>query len=147
GSVVEGATTPKEVITFENSGDATLNVTSITLPTGFSAYIGLTDIALDGDTIEPANFKVLQIQLDTDTPGEYSGNVSIVSDDDDENPYTFAITGTVLAEQEITVTHDASPITDGEATPIDFGSVEEGGSALSETFVITNDGEADLVIS
>jgi hypothetical protein len=52
----------------------------------------------------------------------------------------------------IAVTGNSNAITDGDATPsatdhTDFGTITEGGSTVARTFVVTNPGDADLLIS
>jgi len=47
---------------------------------------------------------------------------------------------------EILVFDGATELTDGQATPIDFGAVRAGASPLSRTFVIRNQGTTDLYL-
>jgi hypothetical protein len=58
-------------------------------------------------------------------------------------------TGGGTTAAEITVQGNAVTITDGDTTPsitdhTDFGSVAQGGAAVSRTFTVRNDGTATL---
>lgn len=93
GSTTEGGSTISRVFQVANLGTADLNVGSVTVPTGFTLVDGLPLAIIPG----AGNYDEITIRLDTAVPGVKSGNVSFSTDDSDENPFTFAITGTVTA--------------------------------------------------
>ena len=73
----------------ENTGSATLNVSNLSLPSGFSLignFPGAIGIGAS-DTF--------QVQLDALGDGTFSGTLQFTTDDGDENPFNFDITGMV----------------------------------------------------
>src|SRR5262249_47599628 len=77
--------------TVTNTGSAALNTLNLTLPAGFSLVEGLSA------RIAPATSDTFTVKPNPATAGTKSGQISFFNDDSDENPYTFAITGTVVA--------------------------------------------------
>ncbi len=101
GSVDLGNTTvgqPKpQSFTIKNwgSGSLTVNASSISVPNGYSV------VTLPATTVNGGGGETtLVIRLDATAAGTYSGSVSVPNNDANENPYNFAITGTVLAGGE-----------------------------------------------
>ena len=73
--------------------------------------------------------------------------VTIANDDNNKNPYEFAIRGegVFTAVPEITVRGNGIEIPDGDAAPgredgTDFGSAGIAGGSITQTFTINNDG-------
>ncbi|WP_019499612.1 choice-of-anchor D domain-containing protein [Pseudanabaena sp. PCC 6802] len=136
--------------TIENTGTANLNLTtgSITVPTGY------TIATLPSATVAPGASTTIEVQLTATTVGTFAGDISIPNDDSNENPYNFAITGSVVAP-EINVTVDdingrPTSILDGDTTPsvddrTDYGTTTVG-TALTQTFTIENLGTAALTL-
>ncbi len=92
----------------------------------------------------------------TFTPGATGirfAEVTIVNDDDDENPYTFTVQGNGLSDPEIDVLGNAISITDNDLSPsttdnTDFGSVTEAGvTTIVKVFTIENTGGGDLTLN
>ncbi len=77
-----------DTFTIANMGTAILNLSSISYPAGFSlASTPATAIAAgDGASFD--------LRCDASSAGTWTGDVSIGSDDPDEDPYTFAVTCT-----------------------------------------------------
>lgn len=97
GSVVQGGTSPTETFVVYNDGTATLNITSITLPTGY-VFNGSSQLTGGADTIAASGSKTLVVDLDASAAlGAKSGDITINSDDADEAVFNFAITGDVTA--------------------------------------------------
>lgn len=90
------------------------------------------------------------IRFDPTAIGVRSAVVRIASDDNDENPYEFAISGTgYAANAEIGVFGNGTPIVDGDTTPsvLDhtaFGAANVDGVILTRTFTISNTGVGPL---
>jgi len=146
GSVLQGAPVVSHIFTVRNDGGSALALGAVTVPAGFT----VTSLRSSIPTGEWAEFTV---QLDTAELGTKSGEVSFSTNDSDENPFHFRITGEVisLAGPEITVLGNGVPISDGDKTPspaddTDFGGVAQGGSAISHTFTVRNDGTATLTL-
>ncbi|WP_428530655.1 choice-of-anchor D domain-containing protein [Pseudorhodoplanes sp.] len=144
GAVLKNATPVVRTFTVRNDGAATLTISSLTIPLGFSLAEGLSS------TIASGSFDTFQVQLDTASGGTKSGDISFITNDDDENPFSFAVSGTVQAP-EITVFGNGPSIADGDTTPeqdgTDFGSVALGTTPVVHSFLVRNDGDAILTTS
>ncbi len=145
-----GSTTVGTALTrtfaIENTGTAALTLGTPTLPTGFSV-VGTFPISVAAGTSQ-----TITVQLDAATAGTYTGEIVIPNNDSDENPYNFAIQGTVNAVPvpEVNVTGNGNSIIDGDTTPsttdnTDYGSTTVG-TALTRTFTIENTGTAALTL-
>ena len=141
--IADGETTPVDfgdtvigspvsrTFTIQNLGVNDLDVYSLTLPYGFSLQGTYNHV------VTPIGSTAITVQLDSQFVGTYSGEFSLSSDDTDENPFNFAISGNVLsADGEISVFDGATEITDG-AGSVDYGSTPQG-TPLSHTFTIRN---------
>jgi hypothetical protein len=89
GSVTAGGSTRSISFRVTNQGRGTLSISRVTVPSGYTITDGL------GGTISPGASDTLTIRLDSGSAGTKSGNVNISSNDGDENPFNFAITGRV----------------------------------------------------
>ncbi|MEG4456266.1 choice-of-anchor D domain-containing protein [Microcoleus sp. N9_A1] len=141
GSVIVG-TTLNKTFTVKNLGTAALNLSNLTLPTGFSIVGTLPATVAAGAS---AN---LQLQVDTAAAGNKTGTLQFVNNDSDENPFNFPIAATVTATAlpEIQVLDGTTDIVDGTASTIDFGSGLIG-ATLNKTFTVKNLGTAALNLS
>ncbi|MEG3872473.1 choice-of-anchor D domain-containing protein, partial [Microcoleus sp. Z1_B5] len=141
GSVIVG-TTLNKTFTVKNLGTAVLNLSNLTLPTGFSIVGTLPATVAAGGTTN------LQVQVDTTAAGNKSGTLQFVNDDSDENPFDFPISASVTATPlpEIQVLDGTTDIVDGTTSAIDFGSVTVG-ATLNKTFTVKNLGTAALNLS
>ena len=106
-SVEKRQTGPTISFTIRNYGDAILSLGTITLPTGYSLVEGVNA------NVQPGAFDNFTVRLDSTTVGTKSGQISVVNNDADENPYNFAITGTVTAD----VTPPAADVIDVSPDP------------------------------
>jgi len=90
GNVTFGSTVTK-TFTIKNIGTATLNLSNLKLPNGFSLVgaFPYTVAANDSRSITVA------LNTNTPTPGTYSGSLSFTTNDIDESLFDFAISGTV----------------------------------------------------
>ncbi|MBG1270076.1 choice-of-anchor D domain-containing protein [Nostoc sp. WHI] len=90
GDVAFGSTVTK-TFTIKNTGTATLNLSNLKLPNGFS-LVGTFPY-----TVAAKASKSITVALNTNTPtpGTYAGSFSLSNNDSDENPFNFAISGTV----------------------------------------------------
>jgi hypothetical protein len=142
GTVAQSTLGPTRTFTIENDGDDTLTIGAIQLPTGFSLVEGTAaNIAVRGSD-------TFTVRLDSVTTGGKFGTVSFVTNDDDENPFSFTLQGTVLSSApEITVLDGAVPLVDGDPIAIDLGSAVIGRPGPTRTFTVRNDGAQTLTIS
>ncbi|MEG4361890.1 choice-of-anchor D domain-containing protein, partial [Microcoleus sp. C2C3] len=141
GSATIGGTLNK-TFTVKNLGTGVLNLSNLTLPTGFSSVGNLPATVAAGAS---AN---LLLQVDTTAAGNKTGTLQFVNNDSDENPFDFPITATVTTAPlpEIQVLDGTTDIVDGTASAIDFGSVIVGGT-LNKTFTVKNLGTGVLSLS
>jgi len=101
-------------------------------------------------SIPVGGFDDFTITFDPLASGRQDATVTIVNNDEDENPYTFAITGVARAP-EIQVRGGAAfdeDINSGDITPAtidntDFGSTNVSGGAIENTFRIFNLQDSD----
>lgn len=78
-------------ITNEESGAyANLSVGNLSLPSGFS-LVGVFPSSIAGGAND-----TFEVRLDASSAGTYSGTLSFYTNDSDENPYNFTITGEVV---------------------------------------------------
>lgn len=94
-TVVSFGTTPvgtpvARIFAIRNPGITPLTLGALTLPTGF-AVIG----AFPGEPVAPGATITFTVQLTAATAGIFSGTLSFVNGDADENPFQFPISGTV----------------------------------------------------
>lgn len=108
---VQGQAGPSRSFRLRNDGTGPLAVQGVVLPTGFTLLEPLDDV------IDPGTEDTFTVQLTAQAIGTYGGMVSIANSDSDENPFDFAITGTMLAQgPEIQVDGKGLDIADGDAT-------------------------------
>ncbi|MCP4710464.1 MAG: choice-of-anchor D domain-containing protein, partial [Planctomycetes bacterium] len=107
-NIVDGATVPIDfgttlegvpvIRSFEiySCTNAQLDLSNLILPPGFSE--GVVN-PLPG-TVAGGSHETFDVQLDATTGGLFSGQLSFDTNDSDENPFDFAITGTVLPDTD-----------------------------------------------
>lgn len=138
GDTTVGNTLTK-TFTIKNTGLATLNLSNLKLPNGFSLVGSIpTSVAVNAST-------TISVALYTTTAGTYSGSFSLNNNDSNESPFDFAISGTVkpAPAPEIQVFNGIYNIADGSTTAISFGNTSAG-NTLTKTFTIKNTGTAAL---
>ncbi|MCU0916486.1 MAG: choice-of-anchor D domain-containing protein [Planctomycetes bacterium] len=148
GSVAQGGTAVSRPYRVLNDGTGPLTLGLLSVPEGFSIVVDLSSPVAPGSSV------VFRVQLDTTVAGTKSGDISFTNSDSNENPFNFRITGTVTpgtTAPEIAVLGNSVEIADGDATPgstdgTDFGSVVQGGAAVSRTFTVRNEGTALLTL-
>jgi hypothetical protein len=142
GTVTQGAVGLTRTFTIDNDGDEPLTLGAISLPAGFSLVEGTAS------TIAVRGSETFTVRLDTTVTGVKNGFISFSNNDDDENPFDFAITGNVVVgAPEISVLDGATSLIDGSSTVIDFGSVVQGQPGPSRSFTVRNDGTLPLTVS
>jgi hypothetical protein len=130
--------------TIENTGDGSLTGVNVSVPSGF------TLTSAPSATIAASDSSTFTVRADAASKATFSGNISIASNDSNENPYTFAITMTAI-QAEMNVKGNGVSIADGDATPssgdhTDFGSTQVG-TTVTRTFTIENTGDDTLTIT
>jgi Ca2+-binding RTX toxin-like protein len=99
-----------KTFTINNTGTGYLNLNTLTLPAGFSILTPLPE------SIAPGQSASFQVQLDATTAGTFEGILQFNSNDEDENPFNFPITGTVnplVMTPQIAIAAGISPMEAG----------------------------------
>ena len=89
GSVAVGSAGVIRTFTVRNDGNGTLNLSNLTLPAGFTLVDGLVT------SLTPGAIDTFQVRMDATTAGTRTGQITFVSNDPNESPFNFTITGTV----------------------------------------------------
>jgi hypothetical protein len=87
GDTLVGAQPATKIFTIQNTGTETLEIGKPELPSGFSI------VGEFPQSIEPDKSADVEIQLDTDVVGKFTGTLLFETNDSDENPYDFTLTG------------------------------------------------------
>ena len=124
--------------TISNTGTANLTLASLSVPAGFSVVTGFASPVLPGQTT------TLVLQLDAAVAGVYSGTVSFNTNDLDDNPFTFTVSGTAVTPQ-IAVAQATTPLVNG-VSQVDYGTTAVQ-NPVHRTYTITNTGTADLTLA
>lgn len=104
GSVIQGESGPTETFTVRNTGDAVLTLGAISVPQGFNVTEGLpADLA-------PGASDTFTVELDPTTVGVKSGQISLINNDGDENPFNFEIRGQVTPAENTALFDWAVPL-------------------------------------
>jgi len=148
GSAVVGDPTIVRTYTVTNSGTTDLTLSNLAVTASqFSVGTLASPVSAGGAT-------TFTVTYTSAVAAVHNATVSLVNDDSDENPYTFAITAetTAAPEPEIDVTGSGVSIPDGATPPIlgnhtDFGSTTLAGSTIVRTYTVENTGTALLTLT
>lgn len=91
GTVGQGVTHPSMTFTVVNHGSDTLTLGEVSVPDGFVVSEGL------GTSLAAGATDTFTIELVTDTPGYFAGQVRVANNDANESDYNFSVEGTVTA--------------------------------------------------
>ena len=145
GSAAPGAAPREQTFTVVNRGTRTLDLSGLEVPTGFRVKEGLSTKLL------PGAHDTFTLEMITDTAADLSGTVRFVSNDPNESPFEFTVTGKVELPPLTAVATDMTIYTPaGVKVPnrsqLSFGSVKKGYSAPTKQLVIKNTGTTGLMI-
>ncbi|ALG67287.1 choice-of-anchor D domain-containing protein [Beggiatoa leptomitoformis] len=149
GSATVGTSLIKS-FTIQNTGTLAINLSNLSLPTGFTLEGSFPSVVGAGLS---ATFS---IKVDTTSVATLIGTLSFNNDDADENPFNFPITATVTAvpttggggtgTPSIPVVYPTIALFEGETalpsaqtTIVDFGAIEIG-TTVTKTFTLKNTG-------
>ncbi len=143
GNVAIGEYSEK-LLTITNDGSANLVIGTLAQVDLIAAPFSLLNDNCSGQTLSPAASCTLDVRYTPAAEITSNDSFDIPSDDPDESALTFNVsgTGTPTPTPDITVTDSIAP---GNDLTIAFGNLTVGTSS-DQTFTITNDGSADLVI-
>jgi hypothetical protein len=143
GPVEIGDSSPPQVFTVENSGDADLTVTSIT---SSSTDFSVQNIPLLPCTIPAGGTDTFSVIFSPESMDPSTAEIAIVNSDPDDNIFSFFVEGET-ALPEIRITKGGIHVSNGEPNAHDFGTVLEGESSSPVAFTIQNNGDSDLHIA
>jgi hypothetical protein len=151
-----GSTTEPNTVTrsfgIQNAGGETLNISGVTITCPEApAACSFTVTRQPPATIAPNTTAILEVTFAPNSPGIKNATVNIFSNDPDENPYTFAISGSRAPADIQVVGNGNQPINNGDTTPstlkdTDFGSTTAP-NTVTRSFGIQNAGGETLNIS
>ena len=144
GGVRVSAGTDSNTFTIQNTGNTTLTLgASAVSITGANAgdYFVTSQPAT---TVAAAGSVTFTVEFNPSGLGARNATININSDDADENPYNFSITGDGT-EPDINAQGNGASIADGDVTPsaadhTDFGTQTVSSGTFSRTFTIQNTG-------
>ena len=149
GSAVE------HVFRIRNTGNVALMVSAVSED---GAAFSLSGVPGPTSPIPAGGHNDFTLRFEPVSAGTKNATVIISSNDPDESPYSFLVTGEALGEPEIVVSGQATPVsgwvslTDGETSPNAlkgqvFASQPVGGNGETHTFRLQNTGTAQLQIA
>lgn len=152
GSALAAGATVVRTFTIENisGADLTLNGDpSVAISGDHAGDFSVT--TAPSTTISSGSSTTFQVTFDPSAQGLRSATISITNNDDDENPYTFAIQGTGLSP-ELDVYGNGVSIISGDDTPAasdstDFGEADIQSGSVLVTYKLKNTGGATLTLS
>ena len=144
GTVERDDPNPSWTFVIWNDGDQNLTAGEIQLPDHYVLTVDLWD---PWWPLWPGDWDWFTVELDTSIAGTFDGEISFATNDPDENPFNFAVTGTVNGlPPEVSVSVAGAEILDGQIDPIDFGIVVAGRAGLTRVFTVTNLGDQVLTL-
>jgi Ca2+-binding RTX toxin-like protein len=131
GTVQRDAKAPTRTFRVRNDGSGTLTVGSVSVPSGFVVMDPLVG------PIAPGASESFTIGLATASAGNRAGQVSFVTNDSNENPFNFAISGAVNppagtgAGPAVTASLSGGTLTVNGTSGLDTITLTSSGSAVS----------------
>jgi len=143
GDVTTG-TSSVQTATITNNGNADLILGDLGTANPLATPFSLENDTCTGQTLTPASSCTFDIRFAPISVNPFSDSLDIPSNDPDEDPVTFSVSGTGLSSTvpDITVTDAVAPNNDLQ---VPFGSFTIGAST-NQTLTITNSGNGDLVL-
>lgn len=141
-------TATTRTFTILNSGTAPLTVGAITF-SGTNAS-DFSVINTPSASVAPSASTTFTVRFTPSATGTRTAIINIANDDNNENPYDFALRGTGLA-QEIDIQGNATSIVDGDTTPAttdwtNFGTTDISAGSITRTFTVLNSGTMNLTL-
>ena len=129
---IDAGQTGQQTIAIKNTGTADLEITGIE-----SDVSGLT-FEPSMFTLEPNGSQTVTVTLPNATEGEFSGNITISSNDPDRATQTLSVS--------VIVQPSPAPVITVQQTAVDFGTIDAGQTG-QQTITITNTGAGPLEIT
>ncbi|MGE0761544.1 MAG: PQQ-dependent sugar dehydrogenase, partial [Pirellulaceae bacterium] len=113
------------VFTVHNIGGQNLTLGSISLPTGFTLATNFGTA-----TLAPGASTTFSVRMTTSTVGSFSGQISFATNDSDENPFNFAVSGTVGQQTGSTAVRLQPVVTSGLSNAVLVTNAGDGSGRL-----------------
>jgi YVTN family beta-propeller protein len=140
-------TSESRFITITNNGNGGLLIGAIGTDNPLDAPFSIINDNCSYQSLEPQEFCTFSVQFHPIVEGEYADTLDIPSNDPDENPVIFAVTGKGTEPgPDITLTDSNLPDSIKVDT-IDFGYFDVHASYTDKSLFIRNDGTAPLTVS
>lgn len=146
GTAAEGDAPRERTFTVVNKGTRTLTLDGLQVPEGFRIKEGLSA------KLRPGGRDTFTLEMLTDTTAERAGVVRFTSNDPNESPYEFTVTGKVetpsleVLATSISVYNVSGGSYLSSGSTLSFGSVKKGSSAPTRQLTIKNTGTDPLKI-
>lgn len=138
-----GTTTVTRTFTIFNQGNTLLNIGAINFTGANAAEFSITTPPTS--PVAAFSSTTFTVTFAPTATGTRNATISIANNDSNENPYTFALRGTGVA-QEIEIQGNAVVIADGDTTPDVADWTDYSTVALQRTFTIRNTGNLVLTL-
>ena len=129
--------------TVTNSGNADLTLENMKVLSS-SNITNAGFLGGSSKTISPGGNAILDFLYTPTDPGAFSLEISFDTNDSDEDPFTFTLSGTAVAPEISVNSSEGGAIADGGTDTI--ASKPLAGSAATITYTIKNDGTAPLSV-
>jgi hypothetical protein len=142
GTVLRGmAAGISRTLTIKNTGtgNLVLQPATITANAGFT----ITTNFSPNQIVAPGASANLTVRLDAVTAGSKTADLSFANTDSDEGPFNFKVAG-IVTDPEIQVADGLTDVLTGSTR--DYGTLLQGGAAITKTFTIRNTGTGNLVL-
>ncbi len=138
-----GTTTVTRTFTIYNQGNTILTIGAISFSGSQASEFSVT--VPPASTVSAFGSTTFEVTFAPTATTVRNATISIINNDNNENPYTFAIRGTGVA-REIEVRGNNTIISDGNYSPLLTNWTDFGAEALERTFTIRNLGNMPLSI-
>lgn len=144
GTLADG---DQKAFTIENRGTGNLNITSVKSASKYFT-LALADGPIDsqGRPLGPKQKETFTLTFNppTQRDGNYSGTITIVSNDSTSTRFSFNVKAAYDAKPQIAVSESSQPVEDNDTKPVSFGSLE---TAQDRYIKVTNKGHDLLKVS
>lgn len=142
GNVGLGDISDTEVLTITNTGTA--NITGLAITTD-GIHIGDFTVGSPAATfLPPGASTTFRIAFQPSAAGTRTASLHLASNDQDENPFDIALTGSGVALPDIAVSRSDLTELTGPASAITFATTHLGTSSSAQILTINNTGTASL---
>ncbi|MCC7510702.1 MAG: hypothetical protein IT464_15165 [Planctomycetes bacterium] len=133
--------------TITNSGSLTLNVTAFNVVNNNCTVTVTPASALPWALAMGGGFDTFMVDLAPVAAGAFSGSISIVNDDANENPFVINFTGNCQAVNEPEIAIHRLPADTDVANNSTIVETNTGLASFNRTFAIRNEGSAMLTLT